>query len=102
MHWVVLRLNFGRKIHYKGNLIMLLASVAAIATACGAIWGLEKTDTGLSNIEQRTQTIATDLQKVSSETRFVVRRMAVVKYWLWSKTGCSRIPGIHDRYYFTF
>lgn len=58
------RLNFGRKMHYKGNLVMLVASVAAIATACGAIWGLEKTDTGLTNIEQRTQTIASDLQKI--------------------------------------
>ncbi|CAN0376248.1 unnamed protein product, partial [Laminaria digitata] len=50
--------------HYKGNFLMFVASVAAIATACGAIWGLEKTDTGLSNIEKLTQEIATDLQKI--------------------------------------
>ena len=81
--WVVHRLNFGRKMHYKGNFVMLVASVAAIATACGAVWGLEKTDTGLTNIEQRTQDIATDLQKVS-QIRFVVEDC------LQSKTVCSR------------
>ena len=80
--WVVHRLNFGRKMHYKGNFVMLVASVAAIATACGAVWGLEKTDTGLTNIEQRTQDIATDLQKVS-QIRFVVEDC------LQSKTVCS-------------
>lgn len=55
----------GPKRHAKGNLLMVLASVAAIATAGGAIWGLEKADSGLSSIEDRTQDVATDLRSVS-------------------------------------
>ena len=61
----MIRLNFGRRIHWKGDLVMFVASVAAIATACGAFWGLGKTDMGLTHIEDSTQSIATDLQTVS-------------------------------------
>lgn len=43
---------------------MVLASVAAIATASGAVWGLDKTDTGLTDIEARTQDMADDLTTV--------------------------------------
>lgn len=48
---------------------MLLVSIAAIATAAGAVWGLEKTDSGLSEIEQHTQDVADDLRAVSSQFR---------------------------------
>ncbi|CAM9421985.1 unnamed protein product [Laminaria digitata] len=57
---------------------MFVASLAAIATACGAFWGLGKTDIGLTNIEDRTQSIATDLQAILSmpnDTMVVLRRV---------------------------
>lgn len=59
------RMRFGAQAHYKGNLLMVLASVAAIAAASGAVWGLSRTDTGLTNIESATQDVATDLLAVS-------------------------------------
>lgn len=60
------RMDFGRRMpHFRGNIVMLLVSVAAIATACGAVWGLEKADSGLTNIEEATQDVANDLLKVS-------------------------------------
>lgn len=44
---------------------MVLASVAAVATASGAVWGLERADSGLTNIESATQDVANDLLAVS-------------------------------------
>ncbi len=44
---------------------MVLASLAAVATAAGAVWGLERADSGLTNIESTTQDVATDLLGVS-------------------------------------
>lgn len=43
---------------------MLIAGIAAIATAAGAVWGLEKVDSGLTTIEDNTQEIADDLRVV--------------------------------------
>ena len=60
-------MKFGEQTHYGGNLLMVLASVAAVATASGAIWGLQKADSGLANIESATQDVATDLLAVSRE-----------------------------------
>ncbi|CAN0284843.1 unnamed protein product, partial [Scytosiphon promiscuus] len=59
------RMDFGRRMpRFRGNLIMVLASLAAIATASGAVWGLQKADSGLTNIERTTQDVANDLLKV--------------------------------------
>ncbi|CAN0314917.1 unnamed protein product [Ectocarpus sp. 6 AP-2014] len=55
------RMQFGKQTHYGGNIFMVLASVAAIASAAGAIWGLERADSGLTNIEDATQNMATDM-----------------------------------------
>eukprot|EP00752_Nemacystus_decipiens_P005381 g4879.t1 len=55
------RMRFGQQTHYKGNLLMVLASVAAVATAAGAVWGLQKADSGLTTIESSTQDVANDL-----------------------------------------
>ncbi|CAM9899295.1 unnamed protein product, partial [Ectocarpus fasciculatus] len=55
------RMKYGEQTHYKGNILMVLASVAAIASAAGAVWGLEKADSGLTNIEDATQSMATDM-----------------------------------------
>ncbi|CAM9803134.1 unnamed protein product [Ectocarpus sp. 12 AP-2014] len=55
------RMKFGKQTHYRGNILMVLASVAAIASAAGAIWGLERADSGLTNIEDATQNMATDM-----------------------------------------
>ncbi|CAM9794407.1 unnamed protein product [Pylaiella littoralis] len=58
------RLRFGRQRHVKGNILMVVASVAAVAAAIGGVWGLAKADSGLSNIESHTQDLATDLLAV--------------------------------------
>lgn len=57
-------MQFGQQTHYRGNILMVLASVAAIASAAGAIWGLERADSGLTNIEDATQNMATDMLTV--------------------------------------
>lgn len=46
---------------------MLIASVAAIATSAGAIYGMDKTDSGLTNIENFAEDAATDLESVSHD-----------------------------------
>ena len=84
---VVIRLSMGHKAHYVGNMVMLAAAVAAIFTASGAVWGLDKTDSGLTNIEDHTQDIATDLQSVSQTLALantgceVMVKCAGVMYW---------------------
>lgn len=45
-------------------MLLLVAGIAAIATAAGAVWGLEKVDSGLTTIEDNTQEIANDLRVV--------------------------------------
>lgn len=45
-------------------MVLLIAGIAAIATAAGAVWGLEKVDSGLTTIEDNTQGIADDLRVV--------------------------------------
>jgi len=60
------RMKIGHRLnHYGGNTVMVLASVAAVATAAGAVWGLQRADSGLANIESTTQDVATDLLSVS-------------------------------------
>eukprot|EP00903_Cladosiphon_okamuranus_P012954 g12093.t1 len=58
------RLRFGEQSHIGGNLLMVIASLAAVATAAGAVWGLQRADSGLTNIESATQGVATDLLAV--------------------------------------
>lgn len=59
-------MNIGHRLnHYGGNTVMVLASVAAVATAAGAVWGLQRADSGLTNIESTTQDVAKDLLGVS-------------------------------------
>ena len=59
-----LRIGHSSNTKLRGNLIMVVAVVAAIGTAVGAVWGLATTDNGLTVIENDTQEITDDLRAV--------------------------------------
>lgn len=61
---------------------MLVFSIMALASAAGAMWGLQKTDDGLTNIEDTTQQLADELMSVSDIRAIVV---------LFVPSSCSRL-----------
>lgn len=58
------RLNNERTGEARRGFLMLLFSVMALASIAGTIYGLEKTDSGLANIEDNTQQLADELRSI--------------------------------------